>query len=134
MKSELTKVTVYNTIKSIIEKGTTEGISEEILTAITERMDKDIEQASKKSSGSKKPTENDILNDKIRNKIVAILTDNGTMVYSDLVKAIQGAFADKEISPQKITANVTKLKADGVIAKFEDGKGKNKKLYIKLAE
>ena len=131
MKNELTKVTIYNTIKSIIENGTTEGISQVILDAITERMDKDIEQASKKSSGSKKLTDNDILNGEIRDEIISLLTDNGTMIYSDLVKAVQGAFADKEISPQKITANVTKLKDK--VEKFEDGKGKSKKLYIKLA-
>lgn len=131
MKNELTKVTIYNTIKSIIENGTTEGISQDILNAITERMDKDIEQASKKSSGSKKLTDNDILNGEIRDEIISLLTDNGTMIYSDLIKAVQGAFADKEISPQRVTANVTKLK--GEIEKFEDGKGKSKKLYIKLA-
>lgn len=131
MKNELTKATIYNTVKSIIENGTTEGISQEILDAITDRMDKDIEQASKKSSGSKKPTENDILNGNIQNKIVAILTENGTMVYADFVKAVQGEFPDLEISPQKVTANVTKLK--DTVAKFEDGKGKSKKLYIKLA-
>lgn len=131
MKDVLTKATIYNTVKSIIEKGTTEGIAQDILDAITERMDKDIEQASKKSSGSKKPTENDILNGNIQDKIVAILSENGTMVYADFVKAVQGEFPDLEISAQKVTANVTKLK--DTVAKFEDGKGKSKKLYIKLA-
>lgn len=131
MKNEFTKVTIYNTVKSIIENGTTEGVSGDLLYAINERMNKDIEQASKKSSGSKKLTDNDILNGEIRDEIISLLTDNGTMIYSDLVKAVQGAFADKEISPQKITANVTKLKDK--VEKFEDGKGKSKKLYIKLA-
>ena len=131
MKDVLTKATIYNTVKYINEKGTTEGIAQDILDAITERMDKDIEQASKKSSGSKKPTENDILNGNIQDKIVAILSENGTMVYADFVKAVQGEFPDLEISAQKVTANVTKLK--DTVAKFEDGKGKSKKLYIKLA-
>lgn len=131
MKNEFTKVTIYNTVKSIIENGTTEGVSGDLLYAINERMNKDIEQASKKSSGSKKLTDNDILNGEIRDEIISLLTDNGTMIYSDLVKAVQYKFSDKEISPQKITANVTKLKDK--VEKFEDGKGKSKKLYIKLA-
>jgi hypothetical protein len=131
MKNEITKAQIYATVKEIIEKGTIEGVSEEMLTAITARMDKDIEQASKKSSGSKKPTENDILNGNIQDKIVAILSEKDSMVYADFVKAVQGEFPDLEISAQKVTANVTKLK--GAIAKYEDGKGKDKKLYIKLA-
>jgi len=131
MKNEITKAQVYATVKEIIEKGTTEGVSEEMLTAITTRMDKDIEQASKKSSGNKKPTENDILNGNIQNKIIAILSENGTMVYADFVKAVQSEFPDLEISAQKVTANVTKLK--DTVVKYEDGKGKSKKLYIKLA-
>ena len=131
MKNEITKAQIYATVKEIIEKGTIEGVSEEMLTAITARMDKDIEQASKKSSGNKKPTENDILNGNIQDKIIAILSEKDTMVYADFVKAVQGEFPDLEISAQKVTANVTKLK--GAIAKYEDGKGKDKKLYIKLA-
>lgn len=131
MKNEITKAQIYATVKEIIEKGTIEGVSEEMLTAITTRMDKDIEQASKKSSGNKKLTENDILNGNIQDKIIAILSEKDAMVYADFVKAVQGEFPDLEISAQKVTANVTKLK--GAIVKYEDGKGKDKKLYIKLA-
>lgn len=128
---DITKAQIYATVKDIIAKGNTEGVSEEMLTAITERMDKDIEQASKKASGSKKPTENDILNANIQRSITSILSANGTMVYSEFVKAVQGEFPDLEISAQKVTANVTKIKDS--VSKFEDGKGKDKKLYIKLA-
>lgn len=130
MKKDIKKVDIYNTIKSIIEKGTTEGVSDEMIVAIEERMDKDIEQATKKGSGSKKETENDKLNAKIRETIVDTLTKKGTITYADLVKTVQESFTE-EVTPQRVTANVTKLK--GEVEKFEDGKGKNKKLYIKLA-
>ncbi len=127
MKKEITKVTIYTTIKALVN-GENPEISEELKAEIIARMDKDIEQASKKST-SKTETENDKLNAKIREVILATLAD-GDMVYGDFVKAVQAKF-ETEVTPQKITANVTKLKGD--IVKYEDGKGKNKKLYIKLA-
>lgn len=132
MKDTIKKVDIYSAVKDIIKKGNTEGVSAELLKAITERMDKDIEQATKKASGSKKETENDKLNANIRKAIVDILTEKGEMVYADLVKTVQGKFADVEISPQKVTANVTKLKDS--VSKTEKGKGKEKKLYISLVE
>ena len=131
MKNEFTKTTIYSTIKELVN-GKNPEISEALKSAIIERMDKDIEQATKKSSGNSKPTANDLLNEKIRDVITSVL-ENGDMTYSDFIKTVQAEFTE-EISAQKITANVTKLKADGVIVKYEDGKGKSKKLYIKLAE
>lgn len=130
MKNTITKVTIYATVKALVN-GENPEISEELKTAILERMDKDIEQASKKST-SKTETENDKFNAKIREKILEVLAD-GAMVYGDFVKAIQAEFegSTPEVTPQRITANVTKLK--DTVSKYEDGKGKNKKLYITLA-
>lgn len=127
MKNTITKATIYATIKALVNDENPE-ISDEMREAILDRMDKDIELASKKST-SKTETENDKLNARIREKILEVLK-NGAMAYSDFVKTVQGAF-EEEISPQKITANVTKLKDS--VSKYEDGKGKNKKLYITLA-
>ena len=127
MKNTITKATIYATIKALVNDENPE-ISDEMRKAILDRMDKDIELASKKST-SKTETENDKLNARIREKILEVL-ENGAMAYSDFVKTVQGAF-EEEISPQKITANVTKLKDS--VSKYEDGKGKNKKLYITLA-
>lgn len=127
MKNTITKATIYATIKALVNDENPE-ISDEMREAILDRMDKDIELASKKST-SKTETENDKLNARIREKILEVL-ENGAMAYSDFVKTVQGAF-EEEISPQKITANVTKLKDS--VSKYEDGKGKNKKLYITLA-
>jgi len=127
MKNTITKATIYATIKALVNDENPE-ISDEMREAILDRMDKDIELASKKST-SKTETEKDRVNAKIREKILEVL-ENGAMAYSEFVKAVQGAF-EEEISPQRITANVTKLKDS--VSKYEDGKGKNKKLYITLA-
>ena len=130
MKNTITKATIYATVKALVN-GENPEISEELKTAILERMDKDIEQASKKST-SKTETANDKFNAEIREKIVEVLAD-GAMAYGDFVKAIQAEFegSTPEVTPQRITANVTKLK--DTVSKYEDGKGKNKKLYITLA-
>ena len=130
MKNTITKATIYATVKALVN-GENPEISEELKTAILERMDKDIEQASKKST-SKTETENDRLNAKIREVILEVLAD-GALIYGDFIKTVQAEFAETEVSAQKITANVTKLKEQGAISKYEDGKGKNKKLYITLA-
>lgn len=129
MKNTITKATIYATVKALVN-GENPEISDELKSAILERMDKDIEQASKKST-SKTETENDKFNAEIREKILEVL-QNGAMVYGDFIKAVQAEF-DTEVTAQKITANVTKLKATSSVTKYEDGKGKNKKLYIALA-
>ena len=133
MKNAITKTTIYNTIIDVFTKGSTEGVSDELITAVLDRMDKDIELASKKSSSSSKAqAEKDAKNEAIQDAIYDVLTENGEMVYKDFIKAVQTKFANDDLSPQKITANVTKLKDD--ITKYEKGKGKEKKLYINLAE
>ena len=130
MKNTITKVEIYSTIKNIVTNGTIEGVDNAIIDAILERMDKDIELASKKSGTSKAQAEKDKANATIQDGIVEILTQNGEMVYKDFIKAVQGKFTDLDLSPQKITANVTKL--GDVVDKYEKGKGKEKKLYITL--
>lgn len=130
MKNTYTKVEIYSAIKNIVSNVDVEGIDNAIIDAILERMDKDIELASKKSGTSKAQAEKDKANATIQDGIVEILTQNGEMVYKDFIKAVQGKFADLDLSPQKITANVTKL--GDVVTKYEKGKGKEKKLYIAL--
>lgn len=133
MKNTITKTTIYNTIITVFENGSTEGVSDELIAAVLDRMDKDIELASKKSSSSSKAqAEKDAKNEAIQDAIYDVLTKNGEMVYKDFIKAVQTQFPNDDLSPQKITANVTKLKGD--ITKYEKGKGKEKKLYINLVE
>jgi len=120
---KLTKKEIYATLINLVKA---QGEDYANATEIIERLNKDIELASK--SATKKETENDKLNKDIQDTILAVL-ENGAMTYSDFIKAVQGRYTE-EISPQKITANVTKVK--DLVEKYEDGKGKNKKLYIKL--
>lgn len=127
MKNTITKKEIYATIKAIVN-GEDITVNDELKQAILDRMDKDIELASK--SATKKETENDRLNKAIQDTILEVLADSA-MVYGEFVKVVQAQYED--ISAQKVTANVTKVKEKGLVEKYEDGKGKNKKLYIKLA-
>ena len=127
MKNTITKKEIYATIKAIVN-GEDITVNDELKQAILDRMDKDIELASK--SATKKETDNDRLNKAIQDTILEVLAD-GAMVYGEFVKVVQAQYED--ISAQKVTANVTKVKERGLVEKYEDGKGKNKKLYIKLA-
>ena len=127
MKNTITKKEIYATIKAIVN-GEDITVNDELKQAILDRMDKDIELASK--SATKKETDNDRLNKAIQDTILEVLAD-GAMVYGEFVKVVQAQYED--ISAQKVTANVTKVKEKGLVEKYEDGKGKNKKLYIKLA-
>lgn len=125
--NKITKKDVYATIVKVFNSELTlEQVEKPMYDAILVRMAKDIELASK--VGTKKETENDRLNKDIQDTIVATLTEKGTMVYADLVKEVQAVY--EGVSAQKVTANVTKIK--DLVEKFEDGKGKSKKLYIKL--
>ena len=125
--NKITKKEVYATIVKVFNgELTLEQVEKPMYDAILARMAKDIEVASK--VGTKKETENDRLNKDIQNTIIATLTEKGTMAYADLVKEVQAVY--EGVSAQKVTANVTKVK--DLVNKFEDGKGKDKKLYIKL--
>lgn len=125
MKNEkLTKKEIYATLIELVKA---QGEDYANAGEIIERLNKDIELASR-TSATRKETDNDRLNKAIQDTIVQVLTDNGTMTYADFTKAVVAQYED--ISPQRVTANVTKIK--DLVCKFEDGKGKAKKLYIKL--
>jgi hypothetical protein len=121
---KLTKKEIYATLIELVKA---QGKDYANATEIIDRLEKDIELASK--SATKKETDNDKFNKEIQGTILEVLKD-GAMTYADFVKAVQGKYM-VEVTPQKITANVTKVKT--LIEKYEDGKGKNKKLYIRLA-
>lgn len=126
-EKKLTKKEIYEIVTNVFEgKVQVADISADTVSEVLARMSKDTELASK--VGTKKETENDRLNKDIQDTIVATLTEKGTMVYADLVKEVQAVY--EGVSAQKVTANVTKIK--DLVEKFEDGKGKAKKLYIKL--
>ena len=122
---KLTKKEIYATLIELVKA---QGEDYANATEIIERLNKDIELASK--SATKKETDNDRLNKAIQDTILEVLAD-GAMVYGEFVKVVQAQYED--ISAQKVTANVTKVKEKGLVEKYEDGKGKNKKLCIKLA-
>lgn len=127
--NKITKKEIYTTIIRVFDGQLgVDEVDSAMYDAIIARMYKDIKQASK--STEKKTTDNDRLNWSIQDAIVSILTEKGTLAYTDLVKEVQKKYT-VDIAPQRITANVTKIKDS--IEKFEDGKGKNKRLYIKLA-
>lgn len=127
-EKKITKKEVYGVVVDVFNgKVSVDEVSADMVSAILDRMSKDIELASK--SGVKKETDNDRLNKDIQNTILSTLEGQGTMVYADLVKEVQAVY--EGVSAQKVTANVTKIK--DLVEKFEDGKGKAKKLYIKLA-
>ena len=127
MKNTITKKEIYATIKAIVN-GEDITVNDELKQAILDRMDKDIELASK--SATKKETDKDKENKAIQDTILEVLAD-GAMVYGEFVKVVQAQYPDIDLTPQRVTANVTKVK--DLVEKYEDGKGKNKKLYIKLA-
>ena len=73
-----------------------------------------------KKSATRKPTATQVANEKLKAKIIEILTANGSaMTVTEISKASED-FA--ELSNQKITSLVTQLKNSGEIEKIVDGK------------
>ena len=73
-----------------------------------------------KKSANRKPTATQVANEKLKTKIIEILTANGSaMTVTEISKASED-FA--ELSNQKITSLVTQLKNSGEIEKIVDGK------------
>ena len=73
-----------------------------------------------KKSANCKPTATQIANENLKNKIIEVLTANGSaMTVTEISKSSED-FAD--LSNQKITSLVTQLKNADVIEKIIDGK------------
>lgn len=66
----MTKTEIYSMIKELVGNST---LAEDVKKEITDRMDKDIEIAGKKSTSTRKPTAHDLENDKIKDAIVEVL-------------------------------------------------------------
>ena len=88
-------------------------------------MEHELELLAKKNSGEKKPTENQLANEKIKETILKVLA-NGRMTVSEMQKA------NEELAPlstSKISALVKQLKESGVVVREED----KRKAYFSIA-
>ena len=89
-------------------------------------MEHELELLAKKNSTERKPTENQIANESIKETILKVLA-NGRMTISEMQKA------NEELAPlstSKISALVKQLKENGVVVREED----KRKAYFSLAE
>lgn len=80
--------------------------------AIIDRMNKDIELASKKSSKSGKPTKTQVENAKIKKAMLESMTDKSAMTI-DEIKGICEEVAD--LSTSKISALLAQLRESGQV-------------------
>ena len=88
-------------------------------------MEHELELLAKKNSGEKKPTENQLANEKIKETILQVL-QNGRMTVSEMQKA------NEELAPlstSKISALVKQLKESGVVVREEN----KRKAYFSIA-
>ena len=80
--------------------------------AIVDRMNKDIELASKKSSKTGKPTKTQVENALLKDAMLASMTDKPAMTI-DEIKGICEEIAD--LSTSKISALLTQLRESGQV-------------------
>lgn len=134
-KNVKTKATIYAEIKDILKDLYENGkLEQSEYDEYTERLDKDIELATKKSTATKKPTENDKLNMLVKEAILTVLENEGkAMKYADFYKAVLAELETTEdkVSKNKVTALCTQLgeKGTGEIKKYVE----KKITYIVLA-
>ena len=119
---KFTKNEIYSTIIALVtgaEEPTFEkkdGDTPVMVTvpkeAIIDRMKKDIELASKKSSKSGKPTKTQVENAKIKEAMLESMTDKSAMTI-DEIKGICEEIAD--LSTSKISALLAQLRESGQV-------------------
>ena len=91
----------------------------ELPTEVREKLE-NMRDSLVKKSANRKPTATQIANENLKNKIIEVLTANGSaMTVTEISKSSED-FAD--LSNQKITSLVTQLKNADVIEKIIDGK------------
>ena len=91
----------------------------ELPTEVREKLE-NMRASLEKKSANRKPTATQIANENLKNKIIEVLTANGSaMTVTEISKSSED-FAD--LSNQKITSLVTQLKNADVIEKIIDGK------------
>lgn len=107
---KLTKKDNFTTIRNILEElGKTELVTV---------MEHELELLEKKNSADRKPTENQIANNSIKETIVELLVTTGKrMTISEMMKA-----SDElgELTNQRISALIRQLMAEGKVDRIED--------------
>lgn len=79
-------------------------------------VEHELELLAKKNSADKKPTANQLANEGIKDRILAVMSANeGLMTITDIQKSIED-----ELSNQRVSALVRQLVADGKVERVED--------------
>lgn len=125
-QTKITQKMFFNALKNFIGEGeqiTLDGITyTDVMLA--EFIDSQIDKLNKKSSHkSKADKEKDLLNEKVRNEIVPYLTEIEEPVNATQLSMILSDRIGEFVSSQRVTPQLTKLVADGVVAKVTE-KGK----------
>lgn len=131
-QTKITQKMFFNALKSFIGEGeqiTLDGVTYTDVM-LTEFINSQIDKLNKKSSHkSKADKEKDLLNEKIRNEIVPYLTEIEKPVNATQLSMILSDRVGEFVSSQRVTPQLTKLVADGVVVKVTE-KGKT---FYKIA-
>ena len=131
-QTKITQKMFFNALKNFIGEGeqvTLDGVTytdEMLIGFINSQIDKLNKKNSHKSKADK---EKDLLNEKIRNEIVPYLTEIEKPVNATQLSMILSDRVGEFVSSQRVTPQLTKLVADGVVVKVTE-KGKT---FYKIA-
>lgn len=132
---KFTKTEIYETVIALVEGTETptfakkDGDTEVMVTVpsdvIINRMKKDIEMASKKSSKTGKPTKTQVENMALKEAMVEAMTDKPAMTIDE----IKGACSEvSDLSTSKVSALLTQLRESGQVERTYI----KKKAYFKV--
>jgi hypothetical protein len=120
--SKKTKAQMFAEIKAVAEVAQ----NEEMVAF----LDHQIELATRKRSGSSKPTKNQEKNEEIKEVIKTILADKEDgMTVTEILNVLKAEYADFEVdSNQKVSALVKQMRDAEVVDRVQNGK----KVYFVL--
>lgn len=115
----MTKKEMFAIIADVL-KGTYEG---EIATAeMIEFIDKEIDRLNRPHSKSSAPTAKQIENEKLMDKILEIMRENGEPMTVSMIQKEINEIENAEYSNQKINSLMIKLQKTHEVEKFTNGK------------
>lgn len=88
---------------------------------MTKFINHEIELLNRKNGTNRKPTANQLQNEKIKEKILEVLTE--PMTATQIMKAVQPYFADVQLTNQRISALLRALgeeKGTGEVTKYSE--------------
>jgi len=92
---------------------------------LVEFINHELELLDKKNKAPKKPTATQIENEKIKDEIIAVISNSEKgMTATEIVKSL-----DREISVSKVTALLTQLREDNTVVRTVD----KRKAYFSIA-